>query len=74
MPQRGKDGGRHVSGVAAQAAEVKSLGTLVGTLPVRTRRLIKFKDTGHLVHRFEQGFVDEPVDGAPRAMRYDQIS
>jgi hypothetical protein len=74
MPQRGKDSGREPSSEAVQAAEEKNLGTLVDTLPAQKRGLVKFKDTGHLVHRFEQGFVDAPAAGAPRAMRHDQIA
>jgi hypothetical protein len=74
MPQRSKDGEGKLSSGVAQAAEEKNLGTLVDTLPVQKRGLVKFKDTGHLVHCFAQGFVDAPVGGAPRALRYDQIS
>jgi hypothetical protein len=69
------DGERELSSDAAQAAEEKSLGTLVDTLPLQKRGLFKFKDTGHLVHRFEEGFVNVPPTGiAPVAMRYDRIS
>ena len=59
-----------------RAAEEKSLGALVDTLPLQKRGLFRFKDTGHLVHCFEQGFVDDPRTGAAllAAMRYDQIS
>jgi hypothetical protein len=76
MPQRSMDGERKLSDTAAQAAEGKSLGRLVDSLPLQDRRLFRFRDTGHLVHRFERGFVDDPPAGvAPLvAMRYDQIS
>jgi hypothetical protein len=74
MSQRSKDDEREPSGDAARAAEEKSLGMLADTLPLQKRGFVKFRDTGHLVHCFEQGFVDAPAGGAPRAMRYDQIS
>jgi hypothetical protein len=76
MPQRGADGERELAGRAAQAAEEKSLGRLVDSFPLQTRGLLKFRDTGLVVHRFEQGFVDDPPAGAAPlvAMRYDQIS
>jgi hypothetical protein len=76
MPQRSADGGRELSSDAAQAAQEKSLGALVGTFPLQERGLTKFKDTGHLVHCFAQGFVDAPPTGVapPAAMRYDDIS
>jgi hypothetical protein len=74
MSQRSKGGERELSSDAAQAAGAKNLGTLIDTLPLQTQGLLKFKDTGRLIHCFEQGFVDAPADGAPQAMRYDQIS
>ena len=75
MPQRSRDGDREISGDVIQMAGDKGLGALVDTLPVQKRGLVKFKNTGHLVHCFAQGFVDAPAYGeAPRAMRYDQIS
>ena len=77
MPQFGMDSERELSAEAVvRAAEEKSLGALVDTLPLQKRGLFRFKDTGHLVHRFEQGFVDDPRTGAAllAAMRYDQIS
>lgn len=74
MPQRGKDGERKPSSDAVQVSEEKNLGTLVDTLPLQKRGLVKFKDTGHLVHRYEHGLVDVPKDGALRAVRYDEIS
>jgi hypothetical protein len=82
MPQRSMNGDRELSGNAARAAEAaeaaegKNLGRLVESLPLQKRGLFKFRDTGHLVHRFEQGFVDDPPAGAAplAAMRYDQIS
>ncbi|NUR57158.1 MAG: hypothetical protein HOV87_00365 [Catenulispora sp.] len=71
----GKDE-RKPSAKAVQAAEEKSLGTLIETYPLQKRTLLKFKDTGHLVHRYEKGLVDSPRTGyeLPAAMRYDQIS
>jgi len=74
MPQRGKDGERKPSADAVRAAEEKSLGSLVDTLPLQKRGLFKFKDTGHLVHRHEQGLVDVSEGGVLLAMRYDQIA
>jgi hypothetical protein len=70
------DDEKELSSEAAQAAEEKSLGKLLDTFPLQKRGLFKFKDTCHWVHRFEQGFVDEPPAGvAPlAAMRYDQVS
>lgn len=74
MSQRSKGGGTEPSDDAAKAAGEKNLGTLIDTLPLQVQGLLKFKDTGRLVHCFEQGFVDAPADGAPTAMRYDQVS
>lgn len=78
MPHGGKDK-RKPSDESVLAAEAKSLGALVDTLPLQKKGFLsfRFRDTGHLVHRFEQGFVDEPRPGGgapPFAMRYDQIS
>jgi hypothetical protein len=77
MPHGGKDQ-RKPSDDAVLAAEAKSLGALVDTFPLQKKGLLsfRFRDTGHLVHRFERGFVDQPRAGGapPVAMRYDQIS
>jgi hypothetical protein len=76
MPQRSKDGENELPSDVAQAVEEKTLGSLVDTFPLQRRGLFTFKDTRHLVHRFEQGFVDDPAAGAAPlvALRYDQIS
>ena len=78
MSQRGGKDQRKPSDDAVRAAEEKGLGALVDTFPVQKKAFLsfRFRDTGHLVHRFEQGFVDDPAAGSavPVAMRYDQIS
>lgn len=74
MAQRGKGGESEPSSDAARAAEEKSLGALVDTLPLQKRGFFKFKNIGHLVHRYEHGLVDVPEAGALRAMRYDEIA
>jgi hypothetical protein len=74
MSENAEGDARELPGDAARTAEEKGLGPLADTLPLQKRGFVKFRDTGHLVHCFEQGFVDAPAGGPLRAVRYDQVS